>query len=183
MKNAFIFHGAFGSPEENWIPWLKSNLEEQGYTVTTPQFPTPEGQNYENWMQVIEPHLAEMNEHTLLIGHSIGATFICCVLEKIQQPVTKAVMVSGFLGLLGDEVFDRVNETISAREFDWEVVKRNVAEFHIFHGSDDPYVPVEYTEVFGQKLDVRPVIIENGGHLNEAAGFTVFPQLLESIVN
>ena len=28
MTNAIIIHGAYGSPEENWFPWLKMKLEE-----------------------------------------------------------------------------------------------------------------------------------------------------------
>ena len=41
MKNVIIIHGTEGYPEENWFPWLKKNLEERGYNVTVPQFPSP----------------------------------------------------------------------------------------------------------------------------------------------
>ena len=32
MKTALIIHGAFGSPTENWIPWLKAELEKTGHS-------------------------------------------------------------------------------------------------------------------------------------------------------
>ena len=54
MKNAFLIHGAYGSSHENWIPWLQAKLAEDGFAVTVPEFPTPEGQNYANWMKVVE---------------------------------------------------------------------------------------------------------------------------------
>jgi hypothetical protein len=34
-----ILHGSFGSPSENWFPWLKLKLEELGHRVLTPQMP------------------------------------------------------------------------------------------------------------------------------------------------
>jgi len=34
----------------------------------------------------------------------------------------------------------------------------------------------------GKLLDAEPIFIPNGGHLNEAAGFTEFPLLLNKIV-
>ena len=182
MKNAYIIHGSFGHPEENWIPWLKTELESKGYEVKVPAFPCGEEQNFDNWMEVIRPYLSEMSEETVLVGHSIGPAFILAVLEQLETPVRKAVLVSGFLGLLGNETFDEVNKTISAREFDWEKVRGNAGEFVMLHGSDDPYVPPAKSVELGGHLGVTPIMIENGGHLNEAAGFTEFPQLLKEVL-
>ena len=41
MKTAIIIHGTEGYPEENWFPWLKSELEIIGYQTFVPQFPSP----------------------------------------------------------------------------------------------------------------------------------------------
>lgn len=182
MKNAFIFHGSFGHPEENWIPWLKTELEQRGYEVIVPTFPTPDGQSYDSWMSVVEPYFGQMNKETIFVGHSIGPAFMCCVLEKLQQPIAKSIMASPFLGLLGNADFDVINETISAREFDWEKVKQNAGKLSLVHGDNDPYVPLHIAQDFAAKLSQPLEIIENGGHLNIAAGFTTFPRLLKIIL-
>lgn len=36
MSNAIIIHGAYGAPQENWFPWMRSQLEQIGYTVYVP---------------------------------------------------------------------------------------------------------------------------------------------------
>lgn len=183
MKNVFIVHGAFGSPEENWIPWLTSELQKQGYIVTAPKFPTPEGQNYDNWMGVAAPHLEAFNEETVLVGHSIGATFTLCILEELSIQIAKTILVSGFIGLLDNEDFDSINHTISNRDFDWDEIQENSSEFYILHGDNDPYVPVEKAMVLSAKLQTEPILIQNGGHLNADAGFTTFPKLLKVVTN
>jgi predicted alpha/beta hydrolase family esterase len=45
MANIFIIHGSYGNPDENWFPWLKKELEQEGHKVFVPKFPTPEDQS------------------------------------------------------------------------------------------------------------------------------------------
>lgn len=186
MKNAFIIHGAYGSPEENWLPWLKAELEEQGYKVTVPRFPTPEEQNYGNWIEVIEPYLSEFNEKTILIGHSIGATFTLCILEKLQVQIAKTALAAGFVSNLGENVSDELaamNVTIAERKFDWEKIRQNSKNFYIFQSDNDKYVSIEKGIELGNFLQVDPIIIPNGAHFNQGAGFVKFPQLLDIILD
>jgi len=180
MKNAFIINGAFGNPGENWFPWLREELESLGYKVSVPTFPTPEDQNYDSWMKVVESYLKEFNEDTVLVGHSIGATFALSILEKLDARVAKTILASGFVGK-NERELDAINKTIAERDFDWETIKNHSESFSVLHGDDDPYVAMEKPEELGRLLGVEPIIIPQGGHLNKDTGFTKFPQLLEIV--
>lgn len=180
MKRAYIIHGAFGNPEENWIPWVKKQFENKGYTVTIPAFPTPDEQNLQNWMGVLAPEIENMDHDTVLVGHSIGATFLLSFLPRLAKPVAKTILVSGFVDLLGNEEFDRINKTFIEKGFiNWHSILIKSSEFYLLHGDDDPYVPLDQANKIATNLQIDPLIIEEGGHLNESAGFTSFPELID----
>ena len=181
MKTALIIHGAYGGPSENWIPWLRSELEKLEYKVIVPTFPTPENQNLENWLEIVTPHLSELDSESVLVGHSIGAVFLFSILEKLHEPVQNTVFVSDFLHDLGNEDFDKINNTFYNKDFDWERIRNNSQNISVFHGDNDPYVPVKEAGDLAEKLGVKVRLIKEGGHLNESAGYTEFSDLLSAL--
>lgn len=183
MKNAIIIHGTYGNPDENWFPWLKTELEKIGYQVYVPTFPTPENQNLESWLKVIGDLHKNIGAQTIFIGHSVGASFILSIIEALDLPVRAAFLVSGFLGLLDNEEFDNLNKEFVNQKFDWGKINRNVQDIYLYHSNNDPYVPVERAYELAANLGVEPIIIENGGHFNEKAGYKEFPRLLSDIKN
>jgi len=179
--NIFIIHGTFGSPSENWFPWLEEELEKEGHEVFVPRFPTPEGQNLENWLKVFEEYEQRLDSDSVLVGHSLGPAFILNVLERIKKPVKAALFVAGFTGSLGNPKYDGLNNTFAAKEFNWEKIKKNCGSFFVFHSDNDPYVPLEKAKKLAQKLGIEPIVVKDAGHFNESADYTEFPLLLEKI--
>ncbi len=178
----FIIHGAFGHPGENWFPWLKAELEKAGHEVVLPAFPTPDGQSLDSWMHVFEPYLKGIDSDTVLVGHSLGPAFILTVLERLEVQVKACIFVAGFVGTLGKDQFDLINRSFIDKEFDWEKIRANCRRFIIYHSQNDPYVPLSKAEDLGRKLGVKPRIINDGGHFNEAYGYTSFPQVLHDVL-
>jgi predicted alpha/beta hydrolase family esterase len=179
VKNAFIIPGAYGYPEENWFPWLKQELEKNGYSVIIPQFPTPQNQSLTTWREAFDKYKNKLTRDTILIGHSIGSTFILSLLENVSEPVHGVFLVSGFISDLNNKEFNRINGSFYNKSFNWEKINEN--KFYIFHGDNDPYVPMDKAEELANKLHSQVNIIKNGGHLNDQAGFKTFPKLLEEI--
>lgn len=180
MPKAFIFHGSLGSPNENWLPWIKTQLEGKGYKVIVPQFPTPEGQTLENWFAVLDQQ-QPIEEDSILIGHSAGATFVLRALEELDHPVKLACVVGTILGPMNNE-FDAMVQSFIEKSFDWERIKSNAQKMIVFHSEDDPYVPFAYGQQVELHLSAEAHFSESAGHFNADAGFgDAFTELLDAI--
>lgn len=175
----FIIHGSFGSPNENWFPWLKNELEEQKHTVIMPTFPTPEGQSLNSWNKVFDKYLNDIDGDTILIGHSLGCAYILNLLEQVS--VKAAFLVSGWIGSLSIPEYDDVNYSFTDRDFNFDKIKQNCNQFIIFQSDNDKYVTVDKGKELAKKLDTGVILVENAGHFNTESGYIKFKLLLEKI--
>lgn len=180
MKNAIIIHGTEGNPQENWFPWLKKELEKEGYIVNVPQFPSPPivPAKIKEWYEVLKNY--EINEDTILIGHSLGGLFTLRILEKLDFPVKAAFFVGAPIGIKPIKYYDRDN-AFSGFDFNWDKIVKNSRNFVVFHSDNDPYVCLENGKKLSENLGVELNFIPNSGHFNLDAGYTKFQELLEEI--
>jgi len=183
-----LIHGSFGHPDENWFPYLKLTFGEN-FKIVAPQFPLKEKQTLTNWLEKLSEDIGELKDSDIVVGHSIGCAFILQLLQtqsgnkKISTAIESAILVSPFLDLLDIPEFDQVNKSFITGQLNWDAIKQTSKTFHIFHGENDPYVPITMAEEIAKNLDVELTAIKNGGHLNESAGFTEFQQIKQIIQN
>jgi predicted alpha/beta hydrolase family esterase len=180
LSRVIIVHGTGGNPDENWFPWLRSELETRGVEVVVPQFSGPDDQGPESWSATLASVTEPLNEETILVGHSIGAAFILHLLETSPSPILGTVLASGFVGKLGND-FDVPNAAFFTHDFDWETIRANAGEVRLFFGDNDPYVSPAAADLLASGLQTDLTFVPQGGHLNTAAGFTTFPALLAEI--
>lgn len=180
-SHALIVHGSYGTPDENWFPWLRSQLEKRGIETIIPRFPTPEGQSLTSWRAVFHQEVDAVGNGWLLFGHSLGVAFLFDVLERSAAPVDGFFSVSGFTGLIGIEEFDSVNRTFVERQFDWERIRYSARHAYVYQGADDPYVPQFWSEFLAEKLDAERRVLPGGGHLNASAGYDHFDMLWHDV--
>lgn len=178
MKNVFLIHGFAGSPDENWFPWLCAQLEERGVTVTVPQFPSPATPVLEAWLTAVQPFVSNFDEETILVGHSLGATFILRLLEHFDVHVGAVYLVAGLIEDLHDPRFSPHITGFMETPFDWAQIQERAGEVHVFHSNDDPYVPLDHGQRLAKNLGATLHAIPNAGHFNTRSGYTKFPQLL-----
>lgn len=179
---AFIFHGTGGYPDENWFPWLKEKLEEKGYEVFVPQFPTPEGQSFDAWMTILAGY-KPINENSIVVAHSLGCIFLLRLLEHLPHKIRAAFFVSGIVGVqpiknyVGDTAFS------GGFDFDWATIKTKADHFAVFHSDNDPYVALANGQKLADNLGIELTFVPNAGHFNATAGYTQFPELWSKLAN
>ena len=178
MRKFIIIHGTKGSPEGNWFPWLAESLRQQNAEVVIPRMPTPEGQSLVNWLSEFSRQVGVINEGAIIIGHSLGATFLLRILERQKSPVAQSIFVAGVLDTIGIAEYDQLNSSFIETPYDWGTIKKNAGSVVCLSGENDPYVPARQGEELAANLGVKNHIIPHGGHLTTEFGYTSFPNLL-----
>jgi len=187
MKNALILHGAGNNSQGNWFPWLKEELEKQGYQVWSPDLPDSNVPMRDKWLGMIFGNKDwEFNEETIIIGHSAGATCILRILEQLPEGViiNKAILVGGVveLGTIAD-FFPYKRDMVTA-PFDWEKIKRSAKEFTFIASDNDPYqCGIDQAKIMESHLGGKVILKEGQGHFNLEIGpqYKQFPLLLTLI--
>ncbi len=175
-----IIHGSASNSSKNWFPWLKKELELMGQEVISPNFPNPPNQNLESWLKTFKPYFDKVDSNTIFIAHSLGPAFVLSILEKIKIKVKTCYFVSGFTGALGIDL-DKINKTFTEKEFEFSNIRSRCQKFICFASDNDPYVPLERTREFSEKINGKLIVIKKAGHFNTNAGYTTFEKLLEEI--
>ncbi len=182
MYDYIIVHDSYGSPFENWFPWLAKELEKMGKQVLVPQFPCGQNiQNYENWCTVLNAYKYLINEQTTFIGHSLAPAFIINYLLDNKMHIRNLFFVAPFYDKINISEFDEVN-TPFFRHANLEEIINLAVKRVCFISDNDPYVPNELSIAFAKQIGAQEQIISNAGHFNASAGYTVFPQLLAEII-
>jgi len=176
-----VAHGTCANPEANWFPWLQKVACRAGHECYIPRFPTPEAQYLTSWLQVFDRCCPELDDQTVLVGHSIGAALILRVLERSSQRVHATVCTSGWLGLLENDFFDPLITSFFEAPFNWNSIRKRAGRIVCFWGEGDPYVSQDKAQALADNLLVPLTVIPNGGHLNAESGFLSFPPLFEAL--
>src|SRR5438105_2169657 len=107
MKNAILLHGLYTKQEyydesepsmsnAHWFPWLQRQLLLRDIKGDTPEVPFTYKMIWKDWVKEVERF--EINEDTLLIGHSMGGGFwVRYLSERPELKISKVVLVAPWL--------------------------------------------------------------------------------------
>ncbi|MBU1255710.1 alpha/beta hydrolase, partial [Patescibacteria group bacterium] len=64
QKRIIIIHGWEGSPEREWLPWIRKELEKRDFNVIIPEMPNPEEPRIKEWVNHISSIVEDSDENT-----------------------------------------------------------------------------------------------------------------------
>lgn len=187
-KKVFLVHGWCGTPEADWFPWLKRELERKGFEVIAPEMPDTDYPKIAPWVKTLKEAVGKIDENTYFVGHSIGCQTILRFLEKSTSDSRAGgvVFVAGWLKLIdAPDVTEGDRKTAELWErtpIDFVKAKSHVGKFVAIFSDNDPYVSVDEGKIFKEKLNAK-IIVEHGkGHFRKEDGFEELPVVLQELL-
>ncbi len=163
--------------DKHWIPWLKQQLVENGVPTEAPLMPEPWAPDYKKFKQEFEKY--NVNENTVLVGHSCGAAFLVRWLGETKQRIHKLALVAPWkINDEGDEFRTKFYEY----PID-ETIKDRVDQIIIFTADDEEEDGKKSLAIFQQALGGEVIELKNHGHYTMGdMGKEELPELLEVIL-
>jgi predicted alpha/beta hydrolase family esterase len=158
-KIIFIPGNGGGSPQDNWFPTVKNELETAGLKVISEEFPDNDLARSSFWIPFLINDL-KADENTILIGHSTGAIAAMRLAEK--QLILGSVLVGAYYTDL-----DLQKEKQSGyfdTPWDWKSIQKNQKWSILFASQDDPWVPIKQARYIHMHLNCEYHEYKNEGH-------------------
>ena len=152
--NFLLLHGYKGSPRGSFHPWLKDELEKKGYAVQLPDMPNSNKPKESEQVQYVLEH-CNVDENTVIVGHSLGGVVAMKVLQKISRPVAGLVLVASAI----DPSFPNAEERPFWKTFSWDINYEKLKKLAGFRAvlSDTLEKPLRgaYLKYLSEKLDAH----------------------------
>ncbi len=190
MKKVYIVHGWDGSPDEPLFMWLDANLSLKGYQVKRLRMPDPETPIIEPWLATLQKEV-ELDEHTILVGHSVG----CQAVMRFLEAQNESTRIAGMLLLApwmhldqttieeeGEEVIE-IAQPWMETPINFEKVKRLSSQVVAIFSDNDEFVPVSEETFFAEKLGAKTIMEHEKGHFSPAENISELPSALEAILS
>ncbi len=187
-SNCIIIHGCPSNAEramnpatrtydKHWIPWTKDTLTKLGIPTTTPLMPDPWSPSYEKFKAEFEKQ--EVNEDTILIGHSCGTTFLLRWLGESKKKVAKFILVAPWA--VPDED-DEARRLFYTHPID-PSIKDRVGEITLFTANDEDPDGIRSLKIIHDVIGGKIIELSGHGHYTLGdMGTEEFPELIEQVV-
>ena len=179
ISNVVVVHGSADNKKDttynkHWMPWLKKRLEEGGIKAFTPLMPEPWGSDYDSWKKEFEK--LEVDENSILIGHSRGSAFLVKWLGETRKKIKKLILVAPWK--IPDKKFKESFYDFKINES----VKGQVRDIIIFTSNDEEDDGKKSAKIYYDALGGKVIELKNHGHFTkEDMGTEEFPELLNEI--
>ena len=181
MTRVFIVHGWGDKPGDHWMPWLKEQLELNGFSVAAPQMPHTDAPVIGEWVPHLNREVGESGEDAYYVGHSIGCETILRHLEQLPAGAKArgAVFVGPWFVLTNLSAEEEaVAQPWIDTPIDFARVRSRLPELSSYFSDDDPFVSLDNQALFEQRLGAHTHLLVGRKHMGNESGMTTFPELL-----
>lgn len=157
-----LLHGTGCAPDDHWFPRLREILEAKWHMVSIPALPHAEKPERNVWREYVLAHYA-LDDTTVLIWHSSGATVILSILESLTQPIAKAVLIAGFF----IELDKAWRASLMLQDtYDRQKIAQHAGEIVLINSDNDPRGCTDtQARPVAKKLGATFVLAEGMGHM------------------
>lgn len=160
MLKVILIHGnGGGKATDNWLPYIKEQLEQLGVQVIARDFPDNDLARSSYWMPFLKNEL-KADAETVVVGHSSGA--VCAMRFAEKYPLLGTVLVGACYTDLKWE-----KERLSGyydTDWDWDSIRKNQQWIVQFASEDDPWIPIEEARHIHEKLKTEYYEYKDRGH-------------------
>lgn len=170
-QRVFVVHGWAATPDMEWFPWLKNELERRGVEVFIPMMPDTYCPVIDAWVDTLRDTVGTLRETDMFVGHSIGCQTIMRYLERETGDAIKGfICVAGWFTLrnLENEVEELIAKSWVEAPIDFDAVRRIAGPITAIFSDTDPYVELSHNrDIFEHQLGARIIIEHDKGHFSE----------------
>ena len=166
--------------EGNWMGWVKKQLIKLGYSINCPIVADVWKARYKEWEKVLNEE--EINENTILVGHSAGGYAILRYLGESGKKVKKVILVAP--GAPGMDRNDCPLLPFEEEFYEYKITSElnsQIIEGVVVFVSDDWDFILRAVEKYKKELSAKEIIIKDKGHFS----FLIpeLPELLDEILS
>lgn len=187
MKRIIIVHRWSGGPNDDWRPWLKTQLEKEGHEVLVPEMPDSDTPVIEKWVGKLATVVDMPDEETYFVGHSIGCQAILRYLDAHLFEPTKtvggAVFVSGWFDLknLEDDEARVIAKPWIERVINPLKIRTVLPKSTLIISDNDPYDCFEENKRRFEEIGSKIVVLPGAGHITADDGFSESREILSEV--
>jgi leucyl-tRNA synthetase len=148
-----LLHGFTASPESDFLPNFVKKLKALKQKVYVPQLPNTNNPTVVEQAKFVLDNY-QFTDQTVLMGHSLGSVVALKVVEQLEKPIKRLVLVAGF-AQPGFPDKKRPFEDTFDWQFDFEKIRGIAEEIVILRADKDVPVLPERADYLSEKLGVQ----------------------------
>ncbi len=159
----------------------KNNLQDdlgEGWEVLNPQMPNYHNAKYVEWKIWFEKFLPFLRDGVILIGSSLGGSFLVKYLSENEFPVkiSAAYLIAAPFSAESRDANYTLGDFALPEALD--KFEQQVEKIFLYHSADDPVVPFSDLERYAQVFPkAKKVIFQDRGHFSQEH----FPEIVDAI--